>query len=118
MAEGKRGEEALRAIGRACLGEALTEPNRLVGQMHAYAACSKPEIREVVRDGFGDLVACAEQLSGLPSERISSFFAAAMMLSLLASMHLLDGSEDWAAMLLDECVATLTGSPPARGHWA
>lgn len=110
VAEGKRGEEALRAIGAAYLDEALTEPLGLLGQMHAYAACGDPEIREVVRVGYGDLVACAERVSGLPSERISSFFAAAMMLSLLASMHVQDGAEDWAATLLEGCAATLTGS--------
>ena len=109
VAEGKRGEEALRAIGQACLDEALTEPTRLVGQMHAYGACSDPDIREVVRAGYGDLVACAERLSGLPPKRISSFFAAAMMLSLLTTLHVQAGSEDRAAMLLEECVCDADG---------
>jgi AcrR family transcriptional regulator len=110
VAEGKHGEEALRAIGQALLEEALTEPTSLVGQMHACAACSDPRIRDVVRAGYADLVGCAERVSGLPPERISGFFAAAMTLSLLASMHAQDGAEAWAAMLLEGCAATLTGS--------
>ena len=113
VAEGRHGEEALRAIGCAYLDEALTDPIPLVGQIHAYAACSDPQIRDVVRAGYGDLVSCAEQVSGLPSERISTFFAAAMMLSLLASMRVQDGSEGWAATLLEGCAAKLTASHAA-----
>jgi hypothetical protein len=59
-AEGKRGDEALLAIGDAYLDEMLTDPIRLPGQMHGYLASSDPEIREVGRIGYGDLVACAE----------------------------------------------------------
>jgi hypothetical protein len=64
-AEGKRGEEALLAIGEAYIDEILTDPIRLPGHMHVYVASSDPEIREVVRIGYGDLVAYAEQVSGL-----------------------------------------------------
>src|SRR5215207_4737738 len=46
-AEGKRGEEALLAIGDAHIDEMLTDPIR-PGQMHLYVASSDPEIREVV----------------------------------------------------------------------
>jgi hypothetical protein len=35
-AEGKRGEEALLAIGDAYIDEMLTDPIRLSGQMHVY----------------------------------------------------------------------------------
>src|SRR5919201_2631725 len=35
-AEGKRGEEALRAMGQAYKAEMLTDPARLRGQMQAY----------------------------------------------------------------------------------
>src|SRR3978361_274258 len=50
-AEGKRGEEALRAIGQA-YGQ-LLESDRLYlrAQMQAYAACEDPEICAVVRAG-------------------------------------------------------------------
>src|SRR3977135_190555 len=54
-AEGKRGEEALHAMGEA-YGELLTDQTRLRGQMQAYAACGDPEIRDVVRAGYGDIV--------------------------------------------------------------
>src|SRR3954465_3481980 len=54
-AEGKRGEEALRAIG-AAYGEMLESDRMFLrAQMQAYAACEDPEIAEVVREAFGDL---------------------------------------------------------------
>ena len=64
-AEGKRGEEALHAIGDA-YGELLASDRiYLRAQMQAYAACEDPEICAVVRNGFGDLVAYVERVSGV-----------------------------------------------------
>src|SRR5947199_1346419 len=55
-AEGKRGEEALHAIGEA-YGELLASDwTYLRGQMQAYGACGDPEVCAVVRNGDGDLV--------------------------------------------------------------
>jgi hypothetical protein len=68
------------------------------------------EIRDIVRVGYGYLVACAEKGSGLPVNRISSYFAACMLLSVLSSMQIQGAAEDWAAKLLEGCSATLTGS--------
>jgi hypothetical protein len=102
-AEGKRGEEALQVIGDAYIDEMLSDPIRLLGQMHVYVARSDPEIREVGRIGYGDLVACAERVSGLSPERISSFLATGMLLSVLALMQAQDGAEHWAAMLFKDC---------------
>jgi hypothetical protein len=63
-AEGKRGEEALLAIGDAYIDEMVTDRSGQ-GQMHVHVASTDPESREVVRIGYGDLVAYAEQVSGL-----------------------------------------------------
>src|SRR5213594_1574198 len=43
-AEGKRGEDALEAMGQAYV-ELLADRLRLRGQMQAYAACDDPELR-------------------------------------------------------------------------
>jgi AcrR family transcriptional regulator len=103
-AEGLRGEEALHAIGTAYVNELLIGDRvRLKAQMQAYAACDDDEICAVVRNGYGDLVAYAQRVSGLPSEKISHFFATGMLLNVLASMGAQDGSEPWAALLLDGC---------------
>src|SRR5579859_4878977 len=103
-AEGKRGGEALHAMGTAYIDELLTGDRvRLRAQMQSYAACDDPEICDVVRDGFGDLVAYAQRVSGLPPEKIWHFFATGMMLNVLASMQVHDGSEPWAQTLLEGC---------------
>jgi len=78
----------------------------LRGQMQAYAACGDPDIRAVVRDGYGDLVAYAERVSGLAPEEISAFFARGMLMNVIASMYLdnLDyPTEQWAQRLIAGC---------------
>jgi AcrR family transcriptional regulator len=100
-AEGKRGEEALRAIGEA-YGQ-LLESDRvyLRAQMQAYAACEDPEICAVVRAGFGDLVTYVERVSGVGSEELALFFSGGMLMNVLSSM---DASvEDWGRRLVEGC---------------
>jgi len=102
-AEGKRGEEALAAIG-AAYGELLVNDRTyLRGQMAAYAACDDPEICEAVRNGFGDLVHYVERVSGLEPKRISAFFAKGMLMNVLASMGLQQPTEPWAQRLIAGC---------------
>src|SRR5581483_12346493 len=64
VAEGKRGEDALHAIGEAYGALLDSDRTYLRLQMQAYAACDDPEIREVVRAGYGDLVTYVERVSG------------------------------------------------------
>ena len=101
-AEGKRGEEALEAMGQA-YQELLSDRNRLRGQMQAYAACDDPELCEVVRDGYGDIFAYVERVSGLPPDRVSHFFAVGMLINVIASMNLHESAEPWAQRLLAGC---------------
>src|SRR5581483_3657970 len=79
-AEGLRGAEALEAIGLAYM-ELLSDPVRLRVQMQAYVACDDPEIRQVVRAGFGDLVAYVERVADLPEAEIFRFFGTGMLLN-------------------------------------
>src|SRR5215210_8257171 len=51
-AEGKRGEEALEAMGRSYVELLLPDRTRLRAQMQAYAACDDPEICGIVRAGY------------------------------------------------------------------
>jgi AcrR family transcriptional regulator len=103
-AEGLRGEEALHAMGRAYIDQYLTDRARLRAQMQVYAACDDPEIRDAARQGFGDLVAYAERVSGLPSRDIGLFFATGMLLNVFASMELTgENAEPWAERLLEFC---------------
>ena len=102
-AEGKRGEEALHAIGEAYAELLATDRVYLRSQMQAYAACDDAEIRETVRNGYGDLVAYVERVSGADAPTISVFFAQGMLMNVLSSMQLSNPSEPWAQRLLDGC---------------
>jgi AcrR family transcriptional regulator len=102
-AEGQRGEEALQAIGEAYRDLLENDRVRLRAQMQAYAACDDPEICEVVRNGFGDLVAYAQRVSGLEAEAIAAFFAKGMLMNVLAAMQVMDAPEPWARTLLEGC---------------
>lgn len=102
-AEGKRGEEALKAIGLEYSDNLITDRTRLKAQLEAYTACDDAEICEIVRGGYGDLVAYVERVSGLAPDRISRFFATGMLINVMAAMDLRDSDEPWAQRLLAGC---------------
>jgi AcrR family transcriptional regulator len=102
-AEGKRGEEALHAIGEAYMEQLATDRTWLRAQMQAYAASDDPAIRAVVRAGYGDLVAYVRRVSDADGPTIWSFFSTGMMLNVLASMQVNDDPEPWMQQLLDDC---------------
>ena len=101
-AEGKRGEEALKAMGES-YRELLADRTRLKAQLHSYAACDDPEICEVVRNGYGDIYAYVERVSGLPPAEVSHFFATGMLINVIASMNLHLSPEPWAQRLVSGC---------------
>src|SRR5262245_36770488 len=103
-AEGKRGNEALEAMGLAYVERLRTDRTQLLAQMQAYAACDDPDIRKVVQDGYGDLFTFVERIAGdVPAEAVSNFFAIGMLLNVVASMGLSESSEPWVARLLEGC---------------
>lgn len=102
-AEGKRGEEALHAIGQAYIDQLHKDRMWLRGQMQAHAASDDPDIRAIVRAGFGDLIAYARRVSGAEWPQIWAFFATGMLLNVLASMHVNDDPEPWMTELLESC---------------
>ena len=103
-AEGKRGEEALQAIG-AAYGELVkSDPTMLRLQLQGYAASAEDtDIRTVIKDGYGDLVAYVERVSGAGPRRISSFFAKGMLINVIAAMQLAEDPEPWAQRLVEGC---------------
>ena len=103
-AEGLRGEEALSAMG-AAYQELLADRNRLRSQMQAYAACDDPDICEVVRNGYGDIVAYVERVSGLPPAEVTHFFATGMLINVIAAMDLPELKERWAQALVNEVLS-------------
>ena len=102
-AEGKRGHEAMDAIGVA-YGELLeTDRTYLRAQLQAYAACDDADICEVVQNGYGDLVTYVERVSGETPAVIAEFFAKGMLMNVMASMQLAHPTEPWAVRLLEGC---------------
>lgn len=100
-AGGKRGEDALRAMGAAYMELLEADPRRLRLQMHMYAACDDEDVRAVAREGFGELHALAERVSGASRARISRFFATGMLLNVLGSMDVRGSKLPWARSLLE-----------------
>ena len=102
-AEGKRGEEALDAIGHAYMEQLETNRTWLRAQMQAYVASDDPDVRAVVRAGYGDLVAYVRRVSDADWSATWRFFAEGMMLNVLAAMQIDDNPDPWMAELLDGC---------------
>ncbi|MHB8642327.1 MAG: TetR/AcrR family transcriptional regulator [Gaiellaceae bacterium] len=100
-AEGKRGDEALKAIGDAYNELLASDRLYLRAQMQAYAASEDAEIAATVRNGYGDLVSYVERVSGAEPEEITRFFAFGMLLNVLASMDAADDA--WGRRLLEGC---------------
>ena len=93
----KTGEEALAAMGDEY--ERLLDDHRtlLLLQMHAYAACEDPDIREATRAGYKRLWALVERVSGLPFDRVVAFFAMGMLINVAAAMDLPGVDERWTS---------------------
>jgi AcrR family transcriptional regulator len=103
-AEGKRGEDALKAIGHAYMEQLETNRVWLRAQMQAYAAASEDaEIRAVVRAGFGDLVAYVRRVSDTDWPALWGFFSTGMLLNVLSSMDVMNDPEPWMRELLAAC---------------
>jgi AcrR family transcriptional regulator len=102
-AEGKSGPDALDAMGAAYMRYLEAEPRRLMLQMHMYAASDEPEIREVARQGYGELVRLAERVSGESGAPISQFFARGMLINVIAAMQVRNAGIDWADRLIQGC---------------
>jgi AcrR family transcriptional regulator len=99
-ADGKTGDEVLQVLGQA-YGELIrSNPNRLRLQMQTYAACNDPDVRDVARKRFGELVEFVQRTAGVDDETLSGFFARGMLMNVVASMDLLDSDEPWADKVL------------------
>jgi AcrR family transcriptional regulator len=101
-AEGKRGEEALEAIGLS-YGEFIQDRTKLRMQLQSHVACDDPEVREVVRRNFGELVEYIERVSGADPARVRDFVGVGMLLNVIAAMDLLESDEGWAGRLMEAC---------------
>jgi AcrR family transcriptional regulator len=83
----------LNAMGHAYVELLGSDRDYLMLQLHSYAACDDPEIRDHVRTWYARLVAHAERLTGADQEAIDEFFRYGMWLNVAAAM----GVEDLSA---------------------
>ena len=96
--------DVLKALGAAYVELLATHRDYLMLQLQSYSACDDEEICRVVRQGYGDLVAYVERVSGLGPTAVSTFFAKGMLLNVFASMGLfVEQAEPWAERLLGGC---------------
>jgi AcrR family transcriptional regulator len=103
-AAGKRERLALEAIAASYIEQLRTRP-RLLGRLQGSGALDDPEIRQIVRAGYGELVGFVERVSGVRADRVADFFARGLLIDLIAAMDLDHRPEPWSERL----VAAITG---------
>ncbi len=94
-------EAALEAMA-ARYKELLQQTDLLLCQLHGYAACQEPKVREAVRTGYQVLVEQVQLLSGAPDEEIQRFFAMGMLVNVVAAMGAHELDEPWAHALMTD----------------
>jgi AcrR family transcriptional regulator len=98
----KTGDEALDAMGKE-YHRLLDDRTLLLLQMQAYAACEDADIRAATRAGYKRLWTLVERLSGLPFDRVVTFFAMGMLMNVAAAMDLPAVDERWTSWLPEVC---------------
>ena len=101
----RSGGDPLTAMGLAYV-TLLGNRDELLVHMHAFAACADPEVQELVRRRFGEVVRLVRNLPGITEQAVHDFMATGMLLNVAAAMDLpsIVHVEDWARL----CI----GSPP------
>jgi AcrR family transcriptional regulator len=105
----------LGAMGHAYVELLGSNRDYLMLQLHSYAACDDPEIRDHVRACYARLVTHAERLSGAEAEEIDEFFRYGMWLNVAAAMGVEDLSVgcEWVRAEQAAQAAGDTDRPPA-----
>ncbi len=95
------------AIGHAYTA-AMATPGLLRMQMQALAACADPDVRRVVREGYGRLVDRIAAATNATPDVLAGFVAKGMLLNVLAAMDVLYGDSGlpWAERLKEGCLVT------------
>jgi AcrR family transcriptional regulator len=87
-------EDKLKALGHAYMGSLAANPDRLLLQLQAYAACGDDEgIQFAVRRNYARLVELCRELTGADDERLDQFFQMGMWCNVAAAL----GIEDFSA---------------------
>jgi AcrR family transcriptional regulator len=84
-------EDKLKALGRSYMDLIADDPDLLLLQLQAYAACGDDEeIRKSVRRQYAELVEVCRRVSGIDDERLDSFFQTGMWCNVAAALGVED----------------------------
>jgi AcrR family transcriptional regulator len=86
-AAGRVGEDALQAIGSA-FGQLCQQRTLPLMQLHAYAACTDPQIQAPTRAAFGELADCVERLTGLPPAQVHLWLGTGLLMTATTAIDL------------------------------
>jgi AcrR family transcriptional regulator len=104
-AEGKTGDAALHAMGKAFIG-IIQDRDVLMFMLKSWSS-DDPEIRRATRADWRNLVDLAEQASRESPEVVSRFFASGMLITVLMALGMFEEPEPWSKRLLDACLEAL-----------
>jgi AcrR family transcriptional regulator len=80
----------------------LADRTLLLMQLQSYAACSDPDVRDSVREGWARLYRRVVEVSGASREEIHQFFAEGMLLNLGAAVGLPGKASTWTLEMFEE----------------
>lgn len=95
--------DAFRRIGDAYL-ELIGDRRYLGIQLQAYASTDDPDIRDVVKEGFGRLVEEIIRHTDPSPEQLAAFLGQGMLLNVASSMGVLEAESGWAAQVRTGCI--------------
>ena len=105
-AEASNPHDAFRRMGEAYL--ALIGDRRYLDiQMQAYASTDDPDIRQLVQDGFGQLVAEIVGHTGATPAQLAAFLGRGMLLNVATAMGVADHETGWPVMVREGCIGGL-----------
>jgi AcrR family transcriptional regulator len=88
-------EDKLKAIGKTYTGAIGENPDQLLLQLQAYAACGDDEgIQLAVRHNYAGLVDLCRRLTGVDDERLDQFFQMGMWCNVAAALGIEDFSTE------------------------
>jgi AcrR family transcriptional regulator len=99
---GKAGQEAAKAMGEAYT-EILADPYRLQMQLKCWASGDDPDVRELARSTWRDLVDLVEQRTGGTRQEVAAFFSKGVLLTILQGMGTFEHPDPWAERLIEGC---------------
>jgi AcrR family transcriptional regulator len=88
-------EDKLKALGHGYMSAIADNPDQLLLQLQAYAACGDdPGIQVAVRRNYAQLVALCRELTGVDDERLDQFFQMGMWCNVAAALGIEDFSTE------------------------